>query len=98
MLRINTSIEILKLNKIYSLNNSLSKEFWIALGDTKSLRVLDLSGSGDLSSKVKDLGSAIAFNAKRKGVLSYLNLTSTLSNNISVTNLYWGMNVSEYDE
>jgi hypothetical protein len=98
MLKINSSIEILKLNNIFNLNPCLTREFWNALGDCKSLRVLDLSESGDLSAKAKDLGSAIAFNAKRKGELAYLNLTATLANTVTINNLYWGMNISEYDE
>lgn len=41
----------------------------MALGDCKSLRALDLSNSGDLSGKIRELGMAVAFNAKRKGSL-----------------------------
>jgi hypothetical protein len=44
------------------------------------------------------VGGAIAFNAKRKGVLAYVNLTGTINNNPAVNNLYEGMNVSEYEE
>lgn len=57
-----------------------------------------MSKSGDLNGRVGDLGSAIAFNAKRKGILSYLNLTGTLSNYNTLNILYNGMNISEYDE
>jgi hypothetical protein len=32
MLKISSSIEILKLNNIFGLNNALTKEFWVALG------------------------------------------------------------------
>lgn len=98
MLKINSSIEILKINNVFNLNPALNREFWSALGDCKSLKVLDLSGSGDLSAKVKEMGSAVAFNAKRKGVLSYLNLTGTISGTNTIDNFYWGMNVSEYEE
>ncbi len=98
MLKISASIEILKLNKVPCLNNALTREFWVALGECKSLRVLDLSNSGDLSSKIRDLGSSVAFNAKKKGTLSFLNLTGTISNQATFNNLYWGMCVSEYDE
>ena len=94
MLRINSSVEILKLNNIPGLNPCLSRDFWSALGESKSLRVLDLSKSGDLNSRISDLGSAVAFNAKRKGILSYLNLTGTISNNHTLNSLYNGMNIS----
>ena len=94
MLRINSSVEILKLNHNMGLNPCLVREFWNALGDCKSLKVLDLSNSGDLSNKAKDLGTAIAFNAKRKGCLTHLNLTGTFSNTTTINNLYTGMNIS----
>jgi len=98
MLKISASIEILKLNKVPNLNNALTKEFWMALGECKSLRVLDLSQSGDLSGKIRDLGSSVAFNAKKKSSLAFLNLTGTINNQNTLTNLYWGMCISEYDE
>ena len=98
MLKISASIEILKLNNIFGLNNSFTREFWMALGECKSLRVLDLSKSGDLSSKIRDLGSAIAFNAKKKGCLAYVNLTGTINNSVTISNLYEGMNISDYDD
>lgn len=44
------------------------------------------------------MGNAIAFNAKRKGVLSYVNMENTLSNANSVNTLYSGMKVNEYEE
>lgn len=98
MLKISASIEILKLNNIFGLNNSFTREFWMALGECKSLRVLDISHSGDLSSKIRDLGCAIAFNAKKKGCLSYVNLTGTINNSTTISNLYDGMNISDYDD
>jgi hypothetical protein len=98
LLKISTSIEVLKLNNVNGLNTVIHKDFWTALGDCKSLRVLDISKSGDLSTKIRDLGTAVAFNAKRKGSLAYLNLTGTISNSATINNLYWGMNISEYDE
>lgn len=51
-----------------------------------------------MSAKAKDVGSSVAFNAKRKGVLTHFNLTGTLSNNATINTLYSGMNISEYDE
>lgn len=53
MLKINSNIEILKLNNIFNLNLSLTKDFWTSLGDSKTLRVLDLSKSGDLTAKTR---------------------------------------------
>jgi len=35
------------------LNNILHRDFWSALGDCKSLKIIDLSKSGDLSTKIR---------------------------------------------
>jgi hypothetical protein len=60
--------------------------------------VLDVSFSGDLSAKIKDVGNSIAFNAKKKGSLEFFNMTGCIYGYISLNNLYHGMNISEYDE
>jgi hypothetical protein len=88
---------VLKLNRVNHLNTHFTQDFWNAVGDCKSLRVLNLSRSGDLSSKIKDLGQAVAFNAKRKGSLAYLNLTATISNSITINTFYESLKISEYD-
>lgn len=41
---------------------------------------------------------AIAFNAKKKGNLEYINLAGCLSHESHVSNLYSAMKISEYDE
>lgn len=43
------------------------------------------------------MGQAIAFNAKKKGSLEYLNLTGTLTGPNILAQLYTSMNISEYD-
>lgn len=60
--------------------------------------MLDISSSGVLSeANISLLGKAIAFNARKGGVLEYVNLDSTITNHYNVENLYKGMNISEYD-
>lgn len=54
---------------VSSLNPNLVEQFWISLGECRSLRVLDIAYSGDISSKATHLGNAVAFNAKKKGGL-----------------------------
>ena len=44
------------------------------------------------------MGQAIAFNAKKKGSLEYLNLNGAFSGFQNLNNLYTNMNISEYDE
>lgn len=98
LLKINSSIEIFKANFIYNLNPNLNKDFWVALGECRTLRVLDLAFSGDLSNKKTEIGQAVAFNAKKKGSLSYLNMKGSFNNNFNLNLLYTAMNISEYDE
>lgn len=69
MLKITTSVEVILANNIRPLNESFVEQFWVSLGECRSLRVLDLSYSGDLTSKAVNLGNAIAFNAKKNGCL-----------------------------
>lgn len=98
LLKISASIEILKASSISNLNTSLSKDFWIGLGECRSLRVLDIDRSGNLSAKGDQIGKAIAFNAKKKGALEYINITGCLSGQNSINSLYRGMLISEYDQ
>lgn len=98
LLKINSSIEIIKANYIYNLNPQLNKDFWVSLGECRTLRVLDLAFSGDLSNKKSEIGQAIAFNAKKKGSLSYINMKGSFTNSYNLNLLYTAMNISEYDE
>lgn len=54
--------------------------------------------SGDISSKATSMGNAIAFNAKKKGALEYIDLTNCFNNVNSIQSFYDGMCISEYDE
>lgn len=98
LLKISASVEVLLAQNVAGLNPALVKEFWVSLGECKSLRILDLAFSGDLSSKRTELGNAIAFNAKKKGILEYMNLTNCISGSNTLNDVYKGMCISEYDE
>lgn len=98
MLKITTSVEVVLARNVANLNPNLVEQFWVSLGECRSLRVLDLAFSGDISSKTINMGNAIAFNAKKKGALEYVDLTSCITNVNSISNLYQGMCISEYDE
>lgn len=50
LLNISSSLEILDCSGLKSLNPNLSMEFFKSLGEIKTLRVLDLSKSGNLGS------------------------------------------------
>jgi hypothetical protein len=51
LLKISSSIEVIKASHFANLNPSLAKDFWVSLGECRSLRVLDLARSGELSGK-----------------------------------------------
>ena len=70
----------------------------MALGECVSLRVLDLANSGNLNAKKTELGRSIAFNARKKGVLEYVNLTGCITGANTLEDMYKGMCISEYDE
>lgn len=70
LLKINSSLEILELKNVQGLNPKMSKDFFIHLGDIRTLRILNLQNSGKFSaSNLAEFGKAIAFNAKKEGVL-----------------------------
>ena len=94
LLKISASIEVIRASTIGSLNQNLVKDFWVSLGECASLRVLDLSYSGPLASKYKEIGNSVAFNAKKKGSLEYLNVTSCLNGANAIVELYKGMCIS----
>lgn len=77
------------------LNENLTKDFFIGLGEIRSLRVINMDKSGVLNHTIAELlGKAIAFNAKRKGSLENVSLRGCM-NFVSVEALYQGMHVSE---
>eukprot|EP01016_Furgasonia_blochmanni_P017442 TRINITY_DN2022_c0_g2_i2.p1 TRINITY_DN2022_c0_g2~~TRINITY_DN2022_c0_g2_i2.p1 ORF type:complete len:1150 (+),score=280.83 TRINITY_DN2022_c0_g2_i2:75-3524(+) len=98
LLRITTSLEILNLSLISGLNPSINIEFMKALGEIKSLKLLDLSHSGNFASGVlRQLGMAIAFNAKNGCSLKEINLDGTLRNYNEATEFHDAMNISTVD-
>lgn len=97
-MKISASIEVIRASAITNLNPNLVKDFWVSLGECSTLRVLDISHSGSLASKYKEIGNSVAFNAKKKGSLEYLNVRSCLNGANAIVELYKGMCISEYDE
>jgi len=98
LLKINASLEILDCSYINNLNPSLSKDFCCHLGEMLTLRTLNLEGSGLFNDTVlANLGKALAFNARKGGVLANVNLTKTLDKHSNITTLFKNMMVSEYD-
>ncbi len=98
LLRISASLEILDCSSILTLNPALNNEFFISLGEIKTLRSLDLSFSGKFTDSIfSNFGKALAFNAKKNGAIEFVNFTGTLNSSSNITSLYNNMNISEHD-
>lgn len=80
LLKISGSIEVISASRIAALNTNLTKDFWVTVGECRSLRVIDVSRSGIFdNTNIQYMGTAIAFNAKKKGNLQYFSLAGCLS-------------------
>ena len=99
LLKISGSIEVISASKLYNLNPLLNKDFWVTVGECRSLRVLDFNKSGVFDqANVGYMGTAVAFNAKKKGNLEYLNMSGCIGTEANIGLLYTSMKISEYDE
>jgi hypothetical protein len=68
MLKINTSVEYINAKNTQGLNQVLSLDFFKSLGESNTLKYLDLSNSGPINAtNFENFGKAIAFNALKKG-------------------------------
>jgi len=99
LLRISGSLEILNINNCGNLNSYLTEQFFIALGESRTLKKLNLSYAGVLNSSAFTwLGKAVAFNAQKKGSLEALNLAGQVINSsYSFNSFYNGMLISNSD-
>ncbi len=59
--------------------------------------MFDISHSGVLDNSFSNIGLTIAFNAKKKGQLEYVNLAGCINNPTQLISIYNNMNISEYD-
>lgn len=68
LLRITGSLEILDCSFCTNLMKNLSKDFYAALGENRTLKALNLNYCGDINN-TDYFGKSIAFNAKKGGNL-----------------------------
>lgn len=98
LLRITGSLEVLDCSLISGLNLKLNREFFISLGENRTLHHLNLNNCGELSGINLDLlGKATAFNAKKGGQLTILNLRTNVSSYQNLRKLIESMQISNYD-
>mmetsp|Transcript_30468 Transcript_30468/g.27705 ORF Transcript_30468/g.27705 Transcript_30468/m.27705 type:complete len:238 (-) Transcript_30468:967-1680(-) len=82
-----------------SLNGNLPEQFFVALGEVRTLKSLDLSFSGTMNvTLASNLGKAIAFNARKDNSLEYLNLDGgVIQSYYNFNQMFDNMNVCEAD-
>lgn len=98
LLRISGSLEVIIMSNSKDLNTNLTKEFFVSLGEIKTLKILESSWSGVFSDELlTNLGKAIAFNAKKGGSLEVVSIEGGIKSYSGVSHLANSLNVSEAD-
>jgi Ran GTPase-activating protein (RanGAP) involved in mRNA processing and transport len=95
-IKMSQTVDTIVANNIKSLNQSLTNDFYYALGDSNNLVYLDLSKNGNFSN-VTNLGMALSFNALKNGSLTYLDISFCGINIDQFKNFLKGLKVSEND-
>ena len=95
-IKMSQTVDTIVANNIQSLNQSLTNDFYYALGDSNNLVYLDLSKNGNFSN-VTNLGMAVSFNALKNGSLAYLDISFCGINIDQFKNFLKGLKVSEND-
>ncbi len=76
LVKISGSLETLILENT-NINNQLKEEFYIALGENKTLNYLNLDNTNYMSSSnLNLLAKAVAMNHKKNGNLKYLSIAN----------------------
>ena len=96
LIKISGSLETLALNRT-AIMQSLTTDFWRALGENVSLRHLLMDSSRLGLSAISNLGRFVALNAFKKGSLNLLSLRNCFQNYSSVRSFIDSMSVSEAD-
>lgn len=95
LVKISGSLEFLNLNYC-GIYDGLSRDFFIALGENKTLKALLIDSGTRFYNNLAEFGKAAAFNAKKNGQLEILSAVGALDST-QFTTLLRGMFVSEYD-
>mmetsp|Transcript_30105 Transcript_30105/g.29353 ORF Transcript_30105/g.29353 Transcript_30105/m.29353 type:complete len:257 (+) Transcript_30105:2303-3073(+) len=78
LLKISGSLETLILSKT-NINNQLSEPFFVAMGESKSLKYLNLDYYAMTNNLTQLLAKGCAMNAKNKGALRHLSIQNAIS-------------------
>lgn len=95
LVKISGSLEFLNLNNC-GLFDGLTRDFYVALGENKTLKALLLDSTTRLNNNLTEFGKAAAFNIKKNGSLEILSAVGGFDATQFNTFLR-GMFVSEYD-
>ena len=98
LLRISASLEVLEMQGLVNINGALNREFWMSLGEIKTLKVLNLNDSGNFNSTgVEMMGKGVAFNFKKGGSLDQLFLKNCITSYSLLESFISNLYVSEKD-
>lgn len=97
LIKISGSLETLIL-KNTSVNNLLKEEFFIALGENKTLQFLNLDATTAMTAtNLNLLGKACAMNKKKNGTLKYLSLEACFGAYSNLDTFLNSFKISDYD-
>ncbi len=98
LVKISGSLETLILHNT-QINNQLKEEFFIALGENKTLTHLNLNNTTYTSVNILQLlGKASAMNMKKNGNLKYLSLVNAFQSYLNFRQFLEAFKVSDYDQ
>ena len=96
LIKISGSLETLILHNT-NVNNQLKEEFFIALGENKTLVTLNLNNTSYMSnSNLNLLGKACGMNKKKQGNLKYLSLVNAFQAFAHLKSFLEAFKVSDY--
>jgi len=96
MIKMSQSLEVLIANNIPALIDNLTKDFYYSLGDNASIKYLDLTKCGTLSTtSARLLGQAISFNCCKNGGLQTLLIGNNSMNYAMLIEMVNSLSVSE---
>ena len=95
LVKISGSLEklILKNTNIF---NFLAEDFFIALGENKTLSLLNLVNTRGTSATVGLLGKSCGMNKKKNGNLKYLSIENVLGSYYDLSNFFSSFKISDY--
>jgi Ran GTPase-activating protein (RanGAP) involved in mRNA processing and transport len=95
LIKITSSLEVLNINST-NIQNYLTLEFYKAIGENKTLKVLLMDGTAAITAQT-NLSMAIAMNHKNNGSLKIISMKTGINTSNNVNKFFREMKVSDQD-